>query len=81
MVFIIYVIIEMYLLYLLVSLWNLSVHVFIKLILLELIYFEGRACYTREINLYMHQIVSSFMLDLIVKAVVVAGAVCSSLHI
>ena len=81
MVFIIYVFIEMYLLYLLVSLWNLSVHVFIKLILLELIYFEGRACYIGEIHLYMHQIVSSFRLDLIVKAVIVAGAACSSLHI
>ena len=39
MVFIIYVIFEMYLLSLLVSFWNLSVHVFIKLILSELIYF------------------------------------------
>ena len=80
-VILIYVFIERYLLYLVVSLWNLSVHVFIKLIPLELIYFEGRACYIGEINLYMHQIVSSFVLDLIVKAVVVAGAACSSLHI
>ena len=55
-------------------------HVFIyKLIPSELIYFEGRACYIGEINLYMHQIVSSFALDLIVKAVIVAGAACSSL--
>ena len=45
MVFIIYVIFEVCLLYLLVSLWNLSVHVFIKLIHAKLIYFEGRACY------------------------------------
>ena len=64
-----------------VSLWNLSVHVFIKLIPSELIYFEGRACYIGEINLYMHQIVSSFVLDLIVEAVIVAGAACSSLLI
>ena len=28
-----------------IYLWNLSVHVFIKLIPLELIYFKGRACY------------------------------------
>ena len=33
-----------------VSLWNLSVHVFIKLILSELIYFEGRVCYIGEIK-------------------------------
>ena len=64
-----------------VILWNLSVHVFIKLISLKLIYFEGRACYIGEINLYMLQIVSSFVLDLIVKAVIVAGAACSSLLI
>ena len=81
MVFILYVFIRMYLIYLLVSLWNLSVHVFMKLIPLELIYFEGRACLYGEINLYMHQIVSSFVLDLIVKAVIVAGAACSSLLI
>ena len=50
----------MYLLYLLVSLWNLSVHVFIKLIPSELIYFEGGACYIREIDQYMIQIDPSF---------------------
>ena len=79
--FIIFVFIEMYLLYFLVILWNLSVHVFIKLIPLELIYFEGRACYIGKINLYMYQILSSFVLELIVKAAIVAGAACSSLHI
>ena len=67
--------------YLNVFLWNLSVHVFIKLILLKLIYFDGRACYIGKINLYMYKIVSSFVLDLIVKAVIVAGAACSSLLI
>ena len=81
MIFIIYEFIDIYLLYLLVSLWNLSVHVFIKLIPSELIYFEGRACYIGEINLYMHQMVSSFVVDLIVKAVIIAGAACSSLLI
>ena len=45
-----YLFIGIYFLYLFVSLWNLSVHVFIKFILLELIYFEGRACYIGEIN-------------------------------
>ena len=71
----------MYLLYFLIILWNLSVHVFIKLIPLELIYFKGRACYIGKINSYMYQIFSSFVLDLIVKAVVIAGAACSSLYI
>ena len=56
-------------------------HVFIKLIPSELIYFEGRACYIGEINQYMHNMISSFVLDLIVKAVVDAGAACSSLLI
>ena len=74
-----------YLLYLLpyiyCNLWNLSVHVFIKLIPSELIYFEGRACYIGKIHIYMYMIVSSFVFDLIVKAVVVAGAACSSLLI
>ena len=59
-------------------LWNLSVHVFIKLILLELIYFDGGACYIGKINLYMYMTLSSFVSDLIVKAVIVAGAACSS---
>ena len=34
-----------------------------------------------EINCYMYNMISSFVLDLIVKAVVVVGAACSSLHI
>ena len=61
------------------NLWNLSVHVFIKLILLGIIYFEGRACYIGKISLYMYRIPSSFVLYLIVKAVIVAGAGSSSL--
>ena len=79
--FIICVFIVMYLLYLLGFLCNLSVHVFIKLIYSKLIYFEGRACYIGKINQYMLQIACSFVLDLIVKAVIAAGAACSSLHI
>ena len=62
-----------------VFLWNLSVHVFIKLILLKLIYFDRGACYIGKINLYMYMIISSFVFDLIVKAVTFAGAACSSL--
>ena len=50
LLFIISVIIEMYLLYFLIFLWNLSVHVFIKLIPLGIIYFEGRACYIGKIS-------------------------------
>ena len=71
----------MYLLCLTGILCNLSVHVFIKLIYSKLIYFEGRACYIGKINQYMLQMACSFVLYLIVKAVSVAGAACSSLHI
>ena len=77
----IYIFIGMYFLYLLVSFCNLSVHVFIKLNYSKLIYFEGRACYIGKIDQYMLQITYSFVLDLIVKAVIAAGAACSSLHI
>ena len=63
------------------NLWDLSVHVFIKLILLGIIYFEGRACYIGKISLIHVQNISSFVLYLIVKAVIVAGAGSSSLHI
>ena len=65
---------------LLLFIWNLYVHVSYKLIPLKLIYFEGRACYIGKINWYMYNMISSFVLDLIVKAVVAAGAACSSLH-
>ena len=38
-------------------------------------------CYIGKIDQYMLQIAYSFVLDLIVKAVIAAGAACSSLHI
>ena len=49
--------------------------------LFHFLFTKMSGCYIGKINLYMQQIVSSFVLDLIVKAVIVAGAACSSLLI